>query len=787
MQKYILATSDLGNELQQDINEITGGDEKFNNAVLRRALDLKSNDLFRNPQPISLLFNNVEKFHQQNPIIGKLATQINASKLSNEDLTKRQLFQGEISKIEDRLYNLKYGKIDSKKGGDDDDDDDDDDDRPPKGGSAAPPTREAEAEIDPSFRRPPEPPEKGLQETFRKLRYGKPTPRQTPPDPFSPDFWSEVSKDPTETVKDKIEHETVRAREDIDFDKLPSVPLFEPTDHEKTKDSFSRPITKILDGETIEITPRQEITEERQISDKLQALFPDVEKISEQNRQADVEPDFKNLSETLTAISRSDIVPFEFEFFKGGNNENFSSIIRGLDSGADTVDFINFLQNNVCKKILEDNKLKIHIETDNIYYDNNDTNESIHNFILAQADPISGEIDHSFTFDRDYTTYFQWLTDAFNESTKNKLDIFTNKNSKFLFYHFNDYLQQSGRETIKIKHSVVTQDYLAAEKIQDRNWKYFVESVLTFSQNATDESNKKSFLLDTKENVEILKKTYEKLYNQISKNVTGMLNKMPFDLFKKIEDDLIREKYGKNDLKNLDSWVSFYFKQGRFPGNSDLTILPQSDLPKVMDQLSVEVSPIELYKKFGNGDTKSLVSFQTAIVLFLYYGGESLTAKRAMEEWKENLTFQALSKENDKVTIHFEYLVKIVFYFLRAFLTLENEFLEYENLQDEIANRTIANSEVKTSSPKKSPIPRPPLPKILTDETNSLNETESLFLKTSFTMSKTNLDASIEAAEEKNRKVIQNIVDPTPGFVVDEKITDDDFSKENMKMKVNLN
>ena len=463
LQKFILATSDLGNELQQDINEITGGDEKFNNAVLRRALDLKRGDLFRNPQPISLLFNDVEKFHQQNPITGKLATQINVSKLSNEDLTKRQVLQGEISKIEDRLYNLKYGKPVSKKGGGDDDDDDDDG-KPPGGGSA-PSMREAEAEIDPSFRRPPEPPERDLQKTFRELRYGKPTPRQAPPDPFSPDFWNKVSKDPNETIEDKIEHETVKPREDIDFNKLPSVPLFEPTDSEKTKDSFSRPITKVLDGETIEITPRREIIEEREISDKLQELFPDIEKITEQNKRADVEFDFDNLSETLTAIS-SDIVPFEFEFFKGENNEKFSDNILTLDSGADTLNFLNFLQSNVCKKILEDNKLKIHFETGNIYYDNNDTNESIHNFILAQANPISGEIDHSFTFDRDYVTYFQWLTDAFNETKKNKLDIFKNKNSKFLLYHFNDYLQQSGRETIKIKHSVVTQDISLLNKFK---------------------------------------------------------------------------------------------------------------------------------------------------------------------------------------------------------------------------------------------------------------------------------------------------------------------------------
>ena len=44
------------------------------------------------------------------------------------------------------------------------------------------------------------------------------------------------------------------------------------------------------------------------------------------------------------------------------------------------------------------------------------------------------------------------------------------------------------------------------------------------------------------------------------------------------------------------------------------------------------------------------------------------------------------------------------------------------------------------------------------------------FLKTSFRMAQPNLGASIEAAEEKNREIIRSIIDPTPGFVVDEKI-----------------
>ena len=72
--------------------------------------------------------------------------------------------QGEIAKIEDRLYNLKKrdGKVEN-------DDDNDTPKPPPEGGSSAPPMREAE--MDPSFRRPPGPPEpeRDLKKVFEEL------------------------------------------------------------------------------------------------------------------------------------------------------------------------------------------------------------------------------------------------------------------------------------------------------------------------------------------------------------------------------------------------------------------------------------------------------------------------------------------------------------------------------------------------------------------------------------------------------------------------------------------
>ena len=47
-----------------------------------------------------------------------------------------------------------------------------------------------------------------------------------------------------------------------------------------------------------------------------------------------------------------------------------------------------------------------------------------------------------------------------------------------MFYHFNDLLNQSGHDIKVVKHSAFTNDYIAAEDIQNQNWQYFIEQLL---------------------------------------------------------------------------------------------------------------------------------------------------------------------------------------------------------------------------------------------------------------------------------------------------------------------
>ena len=118
-------------------------------------------------------------------------------------------------------------------------------------------------------------------------------------------------------------------------------------------------------------------------------------------------------------------------FFTGGKNKKFDDIIGGIGPSSNNLDFLDFVQSDQCKQILVNNKFKIHIETGNIYYDDQDTNESILDFFFNQQNPITGVINFDFVYGESYAVYFNWLIKGFGCYQKNKLDVLACKNLKY--------------------------------------------------------------------------------------------------------------------------------------------------------------------------------------------------------------------------------------------------------------------------------------------------------------------------------------------------------------------
>ena len=113
-----------------------------------------------------------------------------------------------------------------------------------------------------------------------------------------------------------------------------------------------------------------------------------------------------------------------------------------------------------------------------MYYNDTDTNESIFDFIKKQENTSKGIINTDLKFDGTYKNYFQWILNGFEAQYKTRHDLLSFKNTKYLAYRFNDYQNSIGKSLIKFRHSVVTDNYLAAEEIQNQNWQYFIEYVI---------------------------------------------------------------------------------------------------------------------------------------------------------------------------------------------------------------------------------------------------------------------------------------------------------------------
>ena len=138
-----------------------------------------------------------------------------------------------------------------------------------------------------------------------------------------------------------------------------------------------------------------------------------------------------------------------------------------------------------------------------------------------QQDPDKASIDFEFIFADSYKDYFQWLIVDFDSYEKTKPDVLTNKNSKFLFYCFNDFLQQRFREPKPVRHSTITDDYIVLDRIQNQNWQYLIESILDAckSNNSVEaiEIKKLKIVENNVENIAVCKKACQSFYDQYSK------------------------------------------------------------------------------------------------------------------------------------------------------------------------------------------------------------------------------------------------------------------------------
>ena len=313
------------------------------------------------------------------------------------------------------------------------------------------------------------------------------------------------------------------------------------------------------------------------MSQQLHKIFPDVDDTIKERADTFKERNI-GIDELVEKVGRTEEseATFEFEFFSGGEDFKFNSFVKAFGLTTENVAFVDFLQSDFCKEILQANDLKIHIETGNIYYNDTDTNESVFELVTNQQNTSKAIINNEFKFDRNYKQYFDWILHEFDAQDKTTFDIFSYQNTKFLVYRYNDYQESLGLPLMKIRHTLVTDNYLAAEEIQNQDWQYFIERVIEVCKfsDATIRPDEK-FLLSAIENVTVAKRVYTMIFKTVARSFNLTVSNLSYGKIKDISDDFSIKNYSYQDsLTNLNDWISYYYLYSKFPGSEEFINVP---------------------------------------------------------------------------------------------------------------------------------------------------------------------------------------------------------------------
>ena len=152
----------------------------------------------------------------------------------------------------------------------------------------------------------------------------------------------------------------------------------------------------------------------------------------------------------------------------------------------------------------------------------------------------------TFSYDDNLNDYMTKYLPAINDYDEVKYDFLANMNSKFLFNLFNKYQENRGRKKLPVKHTKVSADDYALKKLQDRNWSYFVNRIIEFSQGVYDindiittDAEEVNILNNTRANFEITKNLYNELLTAVDINLHEYFINLDIAEKQKIDTDLI--------------------------------------------------------------------------------------------------------------------------------------------------------------------------------------------------------------------------------------------------------
>ena len=101
-------------------------------------------------------------------------------------------------------------------------------------------------------------------------------------------------------------------------------------------------------------------------------------------------------------------------FFYGGESENFYRTVEFMGPDAENREFAAFLMFDMGRQVMASNRLLIHVETGDIFYENHNTGENFYNFLVTQKSEEAAFIPKKFSYRNTFEVYISQFLQTFS-------------------------------------------------------------------------------------------------------------------------------------------------------------------------------------------------------------------------------------------------------------------------------------------------------------------------------------------------------------------------------------
>ena len=141
---------------------------------------------------------------------------------------------------------------------------------------------------------------------------------------------------------------------------------------------------------------------------------------------------------------------------------------------------------------------------------------------------------------------------------------------------------------------------------------------------------------------------------------------LDYDKKKKIDTDLTNNNYFTWDphesfiqTRILATYRDFFYETGPFPGRNIFIHVPMANMPLFLNATDW-ISPRSLNETYVGRDMQGLTSVQFLAAFNRLLDGDKEISRNAMSEFFHNLSWQALTNDNDSIQIEFKAITELV-------------------------------------------------------------------------------------------------------------------------------